>query len=284
MGAPTAGTAMIDPVIEPIEIDLLLEAVFRRYGYDFRSYARASLERRTRQFLTGTGCASVSAMIPRVLHDQEFFWRLAQCYSVSVTEMFRDPFVYRAVRESVVPALGALPRFAVWHAGCATGEEVYSLAIVLEEEGVLDRAAIHATDFNDEVLESARKGVYAAGRMKAATQNYLLAGGKRSLSEYYEAGCDVVEMAGSLKARIAFANHNLTADAGFGQMHVVFCRNVLIYFNRELQNRVLGLFTEHLACGGFLCLGAREDIRFAEVRNRYEVVDGAARIYRKKDA
>jgi chemotaxis protein methyltransferase CheR len=274
---------MNDASIEPIAIDLLLEAVFRRYGYDFRSYARASIERRTMQFMTESGCASVAEMIPKVLHDQEYFWRLARCYAISVTEMFRDPFVYRAIRETVVPMLRTGPNFKIWIAGCATGEEVYSLAIVLKEEGVYDRATLYATDFNDEVLERARDGVYETSAMKAATQNYQQAGGKASFSEYYHARYDAVVMDRSLKERVAFANHDLTGNEGFGEMHLVFCRNVLIYFNRELQNRVLGLFTESLVHGGFLCLGTTEDTEFTDVGNRYRVVDGDAKLFKKKE-
>jgi len=268
--------------IEPIEIDLLLEAAFRRYGYDFRSYARASIERRTRQFMSEAGCSSVSEMIPKVLHDKEFFSRLARYFSISVTEMFRDPFVYRAVREKVVPLLSTWPHFKIWHAGCATGEEVYSLAIVLKEEGVYDRATIYATDFNDDALERAREGIYEVSKMKEATRNYQQAGGKASFSEYQHARYDAVAMSGSLKERITFANHNLAVDEAFGEMHLVFSRNVLIYFNRELQNRALELFTDSLVHGGFLCLGTKEDLRFTDLNNRYEVVDGKAKIYRKK--
>jgi chemotaxis protein methyltransferase CheR len=270
--------------IEPIEIDLLLEAIFRRYGYDFRSYARASIERRIRQFMSGAGCASVSEMIPKVLHDKEFFSRLARYFSISVTEMFRDPFVYRAVREKVVPLLRTWPHFKIWHAGCATGEEIYSLAIVLKEEGVYDRATIYATDFNDEALERAREGLYEVGKMKEATRNYQQAGGKVPFSEYYHARYDAAAMDGSLKERITFANHNLAVDEAFGEMHLVFCRNVLIYFNRELQNRALRLFTESLVHGGFLCLGTKEDLQFTDVSNWYEVVNGKAKIYKKKGA
>ena len=275
---------MDEASIEPIAIDLLLEAVFRRYGYDFRSYARASIERRTRQFLSRSGYTSVAEMIPQVLYDQEYFWRLARCYSISVTEMFRDPFVYRAIREAVVPVLRTWPHFKIWLAGCATGEEVYSLAIVLKEEGVYDRATLYATDFNDEALERAREGVYATGQVKAASVNYLQAGGKTSLSEYYHARYDAVVMEHSLKERVVFANHNLTGDESFGEMHLVLCRNVLIYFNRDLQDRVLGLLTESLEHGGFLCLGSTEDLQLTDVADRYGVVDQSARLYRKKDA
>ena len=269
--------------LEAVEIDLLLEAIYRRYGYDFRSYARASIDRRTRQFLSGAGCASVSEMIPKVLHDEEFFSKLARYFSISVTEMFRDPFVYRAVREKVVPLLRTWPHFKVWHAGCATGEEVYSLAIVLKEEGVYDRATIYATDFNDEALDRAREGVYEMGKLRDATRNYQQAGGKASFSGYYHARYDAAVMDGALKEHIVFSTHNLASDAAFGEMHLVFCRNVLIYFNRELQDRALGLFTESLVHGGFLCLGTKEDLRFTDAAGSYEAVDEKARFYRKSE-
>jgi chemotaxis protein methyltransferase CheR len=269
--------------IEQIEIDLLLEAIYRRYGYDFRSYARASIERRTRLFLSGSGYTSVSEMTDRVLHDEEFFSRLARNYSISVTEMFRDPFVYQVVREKVVPLLRTWPHFKVWHAGCATGEEVYSLVIMLKEEGVYDRATIYATDFNDTALEQAREGVYGIDKIQEASRNYQESGGKTSFSEYYHARYDAVVMDRSLKEHIVFSNHNLAVDNAFGEMHLVFCRNVLIYFNDELKNRALGLFTESLVHGGFLCLGTREDLRFTDAFDRYEIVDSKAKLYKKRD-
>jgi chemotaxis protein methyltransferase CheR len=267
---------------ETIEIDLLLEAVFRSCGYDFRSYARASIERRIRQFLSKSGCTSVSGMIPKVLHDKEFASSLIRYFSVSVTEMFRDPAVYRAVREIVVPLLRTWPHIKVWHAGCASGEEVYSLAIVLKEEGLYDRATIYATDFNDEILEHAREGIFETEKLREATRNYQLAGGKRSFSEYYHAQYDVAAMDASLRKRVVFSSHNLATDSVFGEMHLIFCRNVLIYFNRDLQNRALKLFSESLVHGGFLCLGTKESPRFTDVGNRYEIVDEKARIYKKK--
>jgi len=267
---------------EDIEIDLLLEAIYRRYGYDFRSYARASIERRTRQFLTVSGCASIAEMIPKLLRDDQFFSRLVRHFSVAVTEMFRDPHVYRSVREKVVPLLRTWPHFKVWHAGCATGEEVYSLAILLKEEGLYDRATIYATDFNDAVLDTARKGIYAAEKLQEATRSYQQAGGNRSFSEYYHASYDAAAMDAALRERVLFTNHNLATDGVFGEIHLVFCRNVLIYFNRELQNRALNLFTESLVHGGFLCLGTKENLHFTAVCDRYEVVNEKARIYKKK--
>jgi chemotaxis protein methyltransferase CheR len=274
---------MKDAEIEQIEFDLLLEAIYRRYGYDFRSYARASIERRTRHFLAQLGNPSASEMIPLILRDKELFSRLARCYSIAVTEMFRDPFVYRAVRDKVIPVLRTWPHFKIWHAGCATGEEVYSLAIVLKEEGVYDRATIYATDFNDEALDRAREGIFEIGKVQEATRNYQHSGGQASLAQYYHAHYDAVAMNSALKERMVFSGHNLASDSVFGDMHLVFCRNVLIYFNRELQGRALGLFTESLVHGGFLCLGTKEDLQFSSVGSRYDIVDDKARIYKKKD-
>ncbi len=267
---------------ERIEIDLLLEAIFQRYGYDFRSYARASVDRRVRQFLAGTGCSTISEMIPKLLNDKEFFTRLAQYFSISVTEMFRDPFVYRAIREKVVPVLRTYPFFKVWLAGCATGEEAYSLAIMLEEEGLLKKAIIYATDFNDEALDRVREAIYPLDRMREYTTNYQRAGGKTSLSEFYHAKYGSAVMRADLKEHITIANHNLAVDSAFGEVHLVLCRNVLIYFNRDLQDRVLGLFTESLVHGGFLCLGTSEDIQFTGASGDYEVIDRKAKLYKRK--
>jgi chemotaxis protein methyltransferase CheR len=268
--------------VEEIEVDLLLEAIYRRWGFDFRSYSRASINRRVMQFMSGAGCASVSELIPKILHDRQFFSKLARYFSISVTELFRDPNVYRAVREQVMPMLRTWPHIKVWHAGCASGEEVYSLAIVLKEEGVYDRATIYATDFNNEVLEKARAGVYEIGKIQEGTKNYQQAGGKASFSEYYHARYDAGALNDSLRNHMVFSEHNLATDAAFSEMHLIFCRNVLIYFNRILQDRALGLFTESLVHGGFLCLGNREDLKFSMVYNQYEVVDEKAKIYRKR--
>jgi chemotaxis protein methyltransferase CheR len=275
-------TRVIPNEIEHIEIDLLLEALHRRYGYDFRSYARASIERRIRNFLCKKQVARISDLIPLCLYDEALFSALAQQFSISVTEMFRDPFVYRAIREQLVPRLKSFPFVKVWHAGCASGEEVYALAILFAEEGLDKRLTIFGTDFNDDALDRARRGIYLAERIRDYTRNYQEAGGRRSFSEYYHAKYDSAVMAPALKKHITFANHNLTIDNVFGEMHLVFCRNVLIYFNRELQDRALRLFTDSLVRGGFLCLGTKEDLRFSSVADDYEVVDGAARIYKKK--
>lgn len=268
--------------IEQIEIALLLEALFQRSGYDFRSYSQASIERRTRQFLSGSGCATISDMIPKVLRDEKLLSGLVQYFSISVTEMFRDPFVYKAIRCDVVPLLRTYPHIKIWHAGCATGEEVYSLAIMLKEEGLYDRATIYATDFNDSSLEKAKTGIYSIEAIKEATRNYQAAGGRSSFSEYYHSKYEAASMDSSLKRNITFANHNLATDSVFAEMHLVFCRNVLIYFNRDLQNRALGLFKESLVHGGFLCLGTKESLDFSDVSGSFEAVDKKAKIYKKK--
>jgi chemotaxis protein methyltransferase CheR len=269
--------------IETIEMDLLLEAVYRRCGYDFRNYARASVERRTRQFLSSSGCSTLSDMIARVLRDERFLSRYVQYLSVTVTELFRDPFVFQAVREQIIPLLRTWPHVKVWCAGCATGEEVYSLAIVLKEEGLYEKSVIYATDFNDASLEQARQAVYPADKIREATRNYQQSGGKQFFSHYYHAHYGAAALDGTLKERITFANHNLVTDQVFGEMHLVFCRNVLIYFNRDLQERVLELFTESLVHGGILCLGTKEDLQFTRVSARYELVNCKAKLYKKKD-
>lgn len=271
------------PEIEEIEINILLEAIFQRYGYDFRSYSRASIERRTRQFASNLGVPCVSDLVPRIMYDENLFSDLVQYYSIPVTEMFRDPYVYLAIRQEVVPILRTWHHVKVWNAGCATGEEVYSLAIVLQEEGIFDRVTMYATDFNDSALMKAKAGIYSPETIQEATRSYQQAGGKSSFGNYYLARYDAATMDSRLKERITFANHNLVTDRAFGEMHLVFCRNVLIYFNRELQDRALGLFTESLVQGGFLCLGTREDLQFSELSRYYEMVNEKARIYKKRD-
>jgi chemotaxis protein methyltransferase CheR len=197
--------------------------------------------------------------------------------------MFRDPFVFSAAREQITPLLRTWPHVKVWCAGCATGEEVYSLAIVLKEEGLYDKSVIYATDFNDASLDQARQGVYPAEKIREATRNYQRSGGKSFFSHYYHAHYGAAALDGSLKERITFANHNLVTDQVFGEMHLVFCRNVLIYFNRNLQEKVLELFTESLVHGGILCLGTKEDLQFTRVSRRYKLVNRKAKLYKKED-
>jgi chemotaxis protein methyltransferase CheR len=268
--------------VETIEVDLLLEAVWRRYGYDFRAYARATIERRIRQFITRHGFVAVSELIPKVLREPEFFAQLARHFSIPVTELFRDPIAYQAVRNKVLPLLSTWPHIKIWHAGCASGEEAYSMAIVLKEAGLYERATLYATDFNDEALDRARAGIFEIEKIQEATRNYQQSGGTGAFSEYYHAAYNAVAMESSLRQRIVFSNHNLISDGIFGDMHLVFCRNVLIYFNRDLQSRVIGMLTESLVSGGFLCLGTKEDLQFFSEFERYEVIDRKAQIYRKR--
>jgi chemotaxis protein methyltransferase CheR len=268
--------------IERIEIHLLLEAIFQRYGYDFRDYARASVERRLAQFLTDSGCGSFSEITARVLREPQFFHQLVPYFSVSVTSLFRDPFFYNTLREKVVPILRTWPHFKVWHAGCATGEEVYSVAIMLREEGIFERARLYATDISQPALETGKTGIYPLEILKKGSANYQKAGGKGSLSDHYHARYDAAVMDAAFVQQITFARHNLAMDKSFGEMQMIICRNVLIYFNQDLQNLVLELFLESLDHGGFLCLGDKESLAFSSVAESFTVVDDKARIYKKR--
>lgn len=268
--------------IQEIELNLLLEAIFQRYGYDFRHYARASVKRRVQRILEKSGCTRISEVIPRLLYDEAFSQTAIHEFSISVTEMFRDPEFYRALRQIVVPYLKTYPYIRVWHAGCAMGEEVYSMAILLQEEDLYERSTIFATDFNEVALGKAREGIYALRDIRQYTLNYMSAGGTRSFGDYYHAKYESAIMNPSLKSRITFASHNLATDGVFGEVHVIFCRNVLIYFDKELQNRVLGLFADSLTPGGFLCLGSKETLQFSDMADRFKIVDEQAKIFQKR--
>ena len=268
--------------IENIEISLLLEAVFQRYGHDFRHYARASVERRVRLFAEKAQCHRVSDLIPKILHNEDVFENFLLQLSIPVTEMFRDPPVYGHIRSVVLPVLKTYPFVRIWHAGCASGEEAYSLAILLKEEGLYERSGIFATDFNDTVLQKAREGIYDLSNVKLFTRNYQHSGGKVSFSEYYHAHYDAIVMDQSLRENITFANHNLASDVVFTEAQLILCRNVLIYFDRDLQNRVLELFRESLARGGFLVLGTKESLMFSTVRDDFQIIDEKSKIYKRK--
>ena len=268
--------------LEALEIELLLEALFRQYGYDFRNYARASLTRRIKGMLSINKLSHVSELIPLLLHDRNRFKYFVCDLSIPVTEMFRDPAFFRSIRNNVCPYLKTYPHFKIWHAGCATGEEVYSLAIVLAEEKMSQRATIYATDFNDLALEKAREGIFDLGNAKQYTVNYQQAGGSKSFADYYYAQYNSMIMDKKLKHNLVFSNHNLTADSVFSEVQMVVCRNVLIYFDKQLQDRVLGLFTEALAPGGILALGSKETLQFSSVAAFYEPIDEKWKIYKKK--
>jgi chemotaxis protein methyltransferase CheR len=273
--------AMYPPDLEKIEIELLLEAVFRRYGFDFRAYAYASLRRRIWKRLQAEKLPTVSALLDRLLHDPAVMERLLLDLSVNVTAMFRDPNFYLAFREKVVPLLRTYPFIRIWHAGCSTGEEVYSMSILLQEEGLYERARIYATDINEVVLQQAKAGIFPLEKMQEYTQNYLRAGGSRSFSEYYTAAYGGALFSPSLRQNVVFAQHNLVTDGSFSEFNVILCRNVMIYFDRSLQTRVHELFYGSLPMFGILALGNKESLRFSKFEECYEVLDAREKIFRK---
>ncbi len=268
--------------LERLEIELLLEGIYRHCGHDFRSYAFSSLRRRLKKRLEAEDVPTFSALQARVLHDADAMDRLLRDLSVNVTGMFRDPTFFLALRQRVVPILRTYPFVRIWHAGCATGEEVYALAILLEEEGLYERSRIYATDINAEVLERARQGIFPLSRMREYTSNYLQAGGTRSFSEYYTAHYDAALFDGRLRRNVLFAQHNLATDTSFSEFNLILCRNVLIYFARTLKDRVFKLFGDSLSSLGILCLGRRESLRFTSVEVEYEEFDPKERIYRRR--
>ncbi|MBF0604500.1 MAG: protein-glutamate O-methyltransferase CheR [Nitrospirae bacterium] len=272
---------MEDEAVEEIEMRLLLEALRQRYGYEFHHYAAASLRRRIGQFMSQRGIQHISQIIPQALYDREFLRGLVNSFSVPVTEMFRDPAVFVVLREKVVPILKTYPFVTIWHAGCSTGEEVYSLAIVLHEENLLERCHIFATDFNEDSLSKAKAGVFALEKMKEFTENYLKAQGRASFSDYYHAKYQFAKMRDFLNRNIIFAAHNLSTDSVFIHPQLIMCRNVLIYFDEVLQNRVLTLFCESLDRGGILCLGRHETLRFSDVEKSFQPLSAEERIFRK---
>ncbi|KQQ96555.1 protein-glutamate O-methyltransferase CheR [Massilia sp. Leaf139] len=264
-----------------IELRMLVEAVYLKYNYDFRDYTGASQKRRVLVALREMECATVSELQAKVLHQPEAFARLLQYLTIPVTEMFRDPEYHAALRSQVLPHLSTYPSLKLWVAGCSTGEEVYSLAILLHEEGLLERSIIYATDINPESLDAARRGVFPLDRMRLYTENYQKAGGKRAFSDYYTAAYGGALFERFLTENVTFADHSLATDSVFSETHFVSCRNVMIYFNRRLQNRVLGLFHESLCHRGFLALGSKESIDFSNHANRFEAVAKRERIFRK---
>jgi chemotaxis protein methyltransferase CheR len=277
----TAQEASPERDLEQLETELLLEAVYRRYGLDFRQYAQASLKRRLYRRLHAEGLDTLSQLQDRLLHDPPCMERLLLDLSINVTSMFRDPTFYVALREKVVPMLHTYPFTRLWCAGCSTGEEVFSLAIVLHEEGLYQRARIYATDINEHVLATAREGVFPLDRMKLYTQNYIRGGGTRDFSEYYVAAYDGARFSKALTENVVFAQHNLAMDRSFNEFNVILCRNVMIYFDKALQEHVHDLFYDSLERFGILALGHKESIGFTRYAGRYEEIDLAARIYRK---
>lgn len=269
------------PDLEDIEAPLLVEAIYRRWGYDFRDYAPASLKRRIRRIVELEGVASMSALQERVLRDAAAMQRFLDQVTVSVTAMFRDPGFYRAFRAVAVPLLKQQRALRIWHAGCAGGEEVYSLAILLHEEGLLERARIYATDLNQAALDAAGEGIYPLEKMQEYTRNYQASGGTAAFSEYYQAGHGSVAMRADLAKNVVWAQHNLVTDASFNEFHLILCRNVMIYFNTRLQERVHRLLYDSLAQDGLLVLGRQESLQLTPYESCYQALDSREKIYRR---
>jgi chemotaxis protein methyltransferase CheR len=271
-----------EDALEDIELDLLLEGIMRRYGLDFRGYARMSLRRRVWNMVHAQKLGTLSALQARVLHEPPAMEELLQHLSVNTTTMFRDPSFFAAFREKVVPHLFSAPFVRIWHAGCSTGEEVYSLAILLTEAGLYERSRIYATDMNAAVVERAKSGIFPMEHMREYTANYLRAGGTAAFSDYYTANYDHAIFKASLRKNIVFAQHNLVSDGTFNEFNVILCRNVLIYFGTDLQSRVYRLLTQSLRRFGVLALGRGETLRHTVIENDYDEVDVQERLYRRR--
>lgn len=270
-------------IIEDIEIRLLLEALYQRYHYDFRNYAQASIRRRLRQARDQMGFTNFSAMQERLLHQEELLPRLLGYLTVQVSEMFRDPSFFRTIRETVVPRLRTYPSLKVWIAGCSAGEELYSYVILFREEGLEDRTLFYATDISQDALDGASRGIYALDRIRTFTENHRASGGRSSLSDYYSSAYGNAVFDKTLRDRVVFSDHSLVTDAVFGEMQLVSCRNVMIYFNRELQDRAIGLFKDSLAHGGFLGLGSKENLRFSRYADAFTDFVREEKIYQRRD-
>lgn len=268
------------PDLTHIEVDLFVQALQRRHGYDFSQYAPASLSRRVRQLAEQLGCKTISGLTERVMHEPLLLPDILEGLTVPASDMFRDPAVFRALQEKIFPLLASYPHITIWQAGCAHGQEVYSLAILLEEAGLYERVQIFATDLSERALDQAREGIYSARDAQQWSRNYQAAGGARSLSDYYSARYKLVKIDQRLRRHVTFALHNLAADSVFCEAHLILCRNVLIYFANPLQDRTLGLFRDSLTRGGFLCLGLRENMRPASASHDFVGFVQSLRIFR----
>lgn len=272
---------VVDDQLEHLEIELLLEGLFRHYGIDFREYAYASLRRRIWNFVRAENLSSISGLQEKLLHEPDSLDRFVSAVSVSVTAMFRDPSFYRAMRQKVLPMLRTYATPNIWHAGCASGEEVYSMAILLQEEGLLQRCRLYATDIDDAVLQKARSGIFSLSLMKDYTKNYMRSGGSGSFSDYYSAKHGNAILDQSLRRNITFANHNLATDSSFNEFNLIICRNVMIYFRSGLQERVLDLLHTSLSLFGVLALGNRESLNKSNYATFYEDIDSHERLYKR---
>ncbi|UUV18771.1 protein-glutamate O-methyltransferase CheR [Fusobacteria bacterium ZRK30] len=268
--------------IENIELQLLIEAIYSRYGYDFKNYTKSHLKRRILRRVKLDNLKTITQLTERILYDREVLKQILLDLSINVTEMFRFPKFFKDLREDVIPLLKTYPSINIWHAGCSTGEEVISMAILLKEEGLLNRVNIYATDINKKVLDIAKEGIYTIEDVKKWTKNYQEAGGKKSFSDYYVAKYDHAIFDQDLLKNVTFLEHNLVIDKTFIDANLVICRNVLIYFNKELQNQVLELFEESLIPGGMIGIGSKENLRFTSVNEKFESITVTTKIYKKK--
>lgn len=268
--------------IESVQIDLLLEGIHKIYGYDFRSYSMPSLKRRLKDLMYDLSITNYTELQHKIFYDPEVFYKFTNKVSVTVTEMFRDPNFFISLKEKVFPKLRTYPYFKIWHAGCATGEEVYSMAILLHELDLLDRAIIYATDINQNSLKIAKAGIYSKEKLNQYLENYNKVTGLNNFSNYYHEKYNAIKIRDFLKKRITFASHNLVTDNVFGEMNLILCRNVLIYFNNELQNRTLDLFCNSLGNFGYLCLGTKESLVSTSASKKFDKVCASEKIYRKK--
>ncbi len=267
---------------EDIEVRLLLEAIFQRYHYDFRGYSMASVKRRLRQAMDRFGCSSISLLQDKVLHNPKMMPELLSLLTVQVSEMFRDPAYFKNIREKVVPHLHTYPSLKVWVAGCSSGEELYSLAILFREEGLEDKTIFYATDINPDALRKSQAGVFGLDRMQLFTTNHQKSGGKSSLSDYYTAAYGGAVFDKTLREKTVFSDHSLVTDEVFAEVHLISCRNVLIYFDRELQDRVVGLFKDSLIRKGFLGLGSKESLHFSAHAEAFSIFSREEKIYQRK--
>jgi len=268
-------------VVQDEEISILLNDLLEIYGYDFTEYSKASLKRRINRLFSIDRFPSFAEFRYRLKYDSTYLRRFIEQITVPVTEMFRDPLFYKTLREQVLPILGTYPLIRIWHAGCSTGEEVYSMAILLKETNLYHKSLLYATDINPEVIEKARKGIFQLSQMKQYSENYILSGGKNEFSSYYSANYDHAKFDSALTSKMIFSTHNLVSDRSFNEFQLILCRNVLIYFDKDLQSKVFNLFEESLENLGFLALGSKETIRFSGIASRFKQLDGKEKIWRK---
>nr|WP_263325269.1 protein-glutamate O-methyltransferase CheR [Neobacillus sp. Marseille-Q6967] len=278
----TETDAIVPTELQEVEIQLLLEGLYQMYGYDFRGYVRGSIGRRIINRMRAERLPTITALLEKVLHEEGYLERLLNDLSIRMTEMYRDPSFFAAFRNEVVPKLRDLPEIRIWHAGCATGEEVYSMAILMMEEDLWERTKIYATDMNEKALTAAQKGAFPLKKMQQYTKNYLKAGGNKAFSEYYTADHQFAYFSPILNDNLTFAQHNLVTDSSFNEFHVILCRNVMIYFDAALQQKVHRLFYDSLAEGGFIGLGSKESILSMPRGIEYEEFNSSEKIYRKK--